>query len=112
MGVLKAEQHMTAERAERVAFAEEIAERQRNPLDVCHRPGGYTLNSAGYPIDAEGRLIPQAEWKPEDRERLLGKPVVEEGAFPTPRADGADVVEPSGSEKRTNSRAQVRSRVG
>ena len=108
-GVLDAGQAMTAQRAELVAVANAVEARSRDPLDVACRPGGYYLSSAGIPIDCEGRTIPQNEWKPEDRARLLGKEVApdNEGKAPV-RADGADVVEQSGSEKRTAGRQAPR----
>ena len=120
MGVLKADTHMTAERAERVEFAEAVADRLKNPLDKSPRKGGYFLNSAGTPVDCDGRAIPEAEWKPEDRARLRPETVQGEeqeqeqlpGDVTAPvRQDGADVVEPSGSEKRTGSRQAPRARM-
>jgi hypothetical protein len=88
---------MSVERAERVELAESYEERLKNPLDKSIRPGGYFHSSAGIPVDCEGKAIPEAEWTEEDRKRLKGAAV---NPAATTKRDGADVVEPSGSELR------------
>lgn len=95
------ETRMTDARAERVALAEEVEERNKNPLNVT-RKGGYFHSSAGIPIDSEGRVIPEAEWKPEDVERIKGKgqEIPEAGTAAPTTKEGADSPEGSGSEKK------------
>lgn len=101
MGVLRAEKAMTMERAERVELAEAYEERLKDPLDTAPRAGGYFHNSAGIPVDCDGKLIPEAEWKEEDTKRLKGVTVaVDKQGLPAVKRDGADVVDTSGSELR------------
>lgn len=48
-------------------LAREIAEREADPLDEAKRPGGYFLNEAGQPIDANGIAITAADVLPEHK---------------------------------------------
>lgn len=69
-------------------FADEYKQALKDPIDEAKRPGGYFIVN-GYPCDCWGRRIPEAEWKPEDRERLLaGQPESEPPAPCDPPADG------------------------
>lgn len=94
-------ERMTDSRAERLALAEEVEERNKNPLTVT-RPGGYFHSSTGFPIDCEGKVLPESEWKPEDLERIqgAGAEVPAAGELAATKKEGADRVEGSGSEQK------------
>jgi hypothetical protein len=56
---------LSDEQRRAIAMVEAEAYIKLHRPNESKRPGGYFLSSNGIPVDANGNIIPEAEWRPE-----------------------------------------------